>query len=59
MELTEKERLMLVENKKEIQKLTSDILGIMDDPEQSTKICMHASFFVILSTYFFYIAIFI
>jgi hypothetical protein len=38
MELTEKERLMLVENKKEIQKLTSEILGIMDDPEQATKI---------------------
>lgn len=38
MELTEKERLMLVEHKKEIQKLTSEILGIMNDPEQSTKI---------------------
>lgn len=38
MELTEKERLMLVGNKKEIQKLTSEILGIMDDPEEATKI---------------------
>jgi len=38
LELTEKERLMLAENKKEIQKLTSEILGIMNDPKQSIKI---------------------
>jgi hypothetical protein len=37
MELTEKERLMLVEKKKEIQRLTSDLFDIKDDPKQTKR----------------------
>lgn len=37
MELTEKERLMLVEKKKEIQKLTNELFDIKDDPKQTTR----------------------
>jgi hypothetical protein len=35
MELTEKERLMLVEQKKEIRKLTTEILGMSNDPKKA------------------------
>jgi len=38
MELTEKERLMLVEKKEEILKLTKEILGIMKDSEQAVEV---------------------
>ena len=38
MELTEKERLMLVEKKEEILKLTEEILGIMKAPEQALEV---------------------
>jgi len=37
MELTEKERLMPVEKKKEVQKLTSESFDIKDDPKQTTR----------------------
>jgi hypothetical protein len=38
MELTEKERLMLVQKKEEILKLTKEILDIMKDPKQALEI---------------------
>ncbi len=38
MELTEKERLMLVEKKEEIRNLTTQILEIANDPRQATEI---------------------
>jgi len=38
MELTEKERLMLVEKKEEIRKLTTEILDIMDDPKKQSEV---------------------
>ena len=38
MELTEKERLLLVEKKKQIQKLTAEILEIMEDQKQAKRI---------------------
>ena len=51
MELTEKERLMLVEKKEEIRKLTLEILDIANDPRQATEIKKKiASILSILST---------
>ena len=38
MKLTEKERLMLVQRKDEILKLTIEILDIKDDPRQALEI---------------------
>jgi hypothetical protein len=38
MELTETERLMLVKKKEEIQKLTSEILSITENPEEAIRI---------------------
>ena len=38
MELTEKERLMLVEKKEEILKLTKEILDSMNDPKQALEV---------------------
>jgi len=38
MELTEKERLMLVEKKEEILKLTKEILDIEKDPKQAVEV---------------------
>jgi len=38
MELTEKERLMLVRKKEEIQKLTAEILDIKNDPKRAIEI---------------------
>jgi len=38
MELTEKERLMLVGKKEEIRKLTTEILNMMDDPKKQSEI---------------------
>jgi len=38
MELTEKERLMLVEKKEEILKLTKEILDVMKDPKQALEV---------------------
>lgn len=38
MELTEKERLMLVGKKEEIRKLTTEILDIMDDPKKQSGV---------------------
>ena len=37
MELTEKERLMLVEKKEEIRKLTMEILDMLNDPEKEIE----------------------
>ena len=38
MELTEKERMILVSKKEEILKLTKEILDIMKDPEQAIEV---------------------
>jgi hypothetical protein len=38
MELTEKERLMLVSKKEEILKLTKEILDVLKDPEQALEV---------------------
>ena len=38
MELTEKERLILVQKKEDILKLTKEILDIMKDPEQALEV---------------------